>query len=130
MIIKKGYRLTVKSWENDYDQVREDSTSGLSKQKVADLITILNFFKKGFWEGGLGNVNHHEFDEYIARIEEQVLPLEEAKRLGCTDADHITEIACDYLGCSDTYVTRMLEHCTVEFVPEDIKLKDVTSEFC
>lgn len=126
--IKKGYKLTIKSSENDYDYVQDISFEGMSKQKVEDVLEILTFFKKSYWEGGLGNACDHEFDEYIKRIEELVLPLDAAKRLECTSADHITEIASDYLGYTEQY-TRMFEMFTVEFIPEDIEIKDVTSEF-
>ena len=53
ILIKKGFRLTVESWENDGDHTRTISKDGLTKQEVEDILTILKFYKKGFWEGDL-----------------------------------------------------------------------------
>jgi hypothetical protein len=144
--IPAGYRLTVHSWENDGDNGKTEVLSGLSREKTqyyVDLCKLLRVYTKG--KRDFGNLydpseskltafsnavklivdNHpaakQEFDEYT----------EESN--GVNVVDLYPEFALEDLfemGLSGgDFYTRVCEQYTVEYIPTDIIIEDVTEQF-
>jgi len=145
-IIPAGYRLTVKSWENDGDNGKTTVMSGLSREKTqyyVDLCKLLRVYSGG--KRDFGNMydpseskltafsnavkliidNHpdvtQEFDEYV----------EASPGINVVDLypEYVLDDLYDLgLSGSDFY-TRVCEEYTVECIPSDIIIENVTEQF-
>ena len=144
-IIKAGYRLTIKSWENDLDSRQIRVKDGLSEDAVKFIIDLCKLhkshngkpYKEGF--GNLVEPDENTLELYHAKIltiisnhacaYEVLEILEEDK----TNSEHILYCVADFmyelLDGSEFYYTRVYDSCIVEYVPEEIKILDVTNHF-
>lgn len=147
-IIPAGYRLTVDSWENDADNGKTEILSGLSKEQVQFFTDLCKLHSKSSWElGYYGNMyepSEDEVENHVKVMQDVVskypslqkdmeqLFLKEETYEG-ENQDTIREFFFDYLydlGLTGTdYHTRVCERYTVEYVPMDIIIPDVTEEF-
>lgn len=147
-IIKPGYRLSVASWENDGDYPHTKVVEGLTKEQVAFWVDIckLHYSKNDFTNKGSGNLYEPDTNEqhaYAAAITGVLFKYPEmVEELGIEfDADagetlamavHDAPLEFAYevgLSGTDGQFTRVLESFTVELVPTQIELLDVTSDF-
>jgi hypothetical protein len=145
-IIKKGFRVTVETWENDADNYNSGSVEGLSRQEAAFLVDFVKLFrsKNNHHSRGIGNMydpNDSEIEKAFERVKEVV----EKHRNTVEDSEEIKQYFFDDEGdvCEDGWVeyadeltlsggefyTRVMDSYKVEFIPEDIVLDDVTREF-
>lgn len=144
-IIPAGYRLTVKTWENDMDNCQTVVLEGLTKEQVAFYVD----FAKGF----LHSTNYkdricnlYEPDDHkrrqVANFSRQLFArhpymLAEGFELKVEDLQD-EDAACDCLvemgdslgiTCSGDYYTRVVDNIKVEHVPVEVVLHDVTDQF-
>ena len=134
--IKSGYRITVVSWENDADNYRTITRDGLLKEEAQRDVEFLKLIA--------GSYNRHDTDNKVfGNLYEPRPPAIEA----FTDAvrqlmakydievneewplDYFLEEVCEYTGWSEGYTTRVVDQITVEYVPTEIVIEDVTKEF-
>lgn len=144
-IIKQGYRLTLKTWENDGDNYNSHVEEGLSEPEVRFWVDIFEAFTSGSEENGeIGNMydpddkemacyhrtiaaiirNHRnavfslfEFDPIEADAEDSEL------------VDRVSDSFYDWtLSCGE-FFTRVADEWTVEYVPTEIVLIDVSADF-
>lgn len=135
-VIKAGYRITVVSWENDADNYRTITRDGLRKEEVQRDVEFLKLIA--------GSYNRHDDDNKVFgnlyEPREGVLEeFEAAVRQLMTNydievneewpLDYFLEEVCEYTGWSEGYTTRVVEKITVEYVPHEIIIDDVTKEF-
>ena len=142
MKIKAGYRISIKSWENDADNPQVIVIDGLTEDRVKYIIELIKMFKShNNPNSGFGNL----YDGYgskryklarhaimdVMKKHDAVLTAEERDYVNGDEEDfEACEIMCDYLGVSsDNFTFRVFDSFTVEFIPYEIDLEDVTSQF-
>ena len=145
-IIKKGYRVTVKTWENDADNYKSGSIEGLSHQEAAFLVDFVKLFssQNDRRNRGIGNM----YDPSEAEREkafERVKKVVEKHRTAVENNEEIkqyffdedvyffedvwAEYAYELTLSGGVFYTRVMDSYKVEFIPQDIVLEDVTGEF-
>lgn len=132
-IIKKGYRIAVVSWENDADNYRTISQDGLGETEVASYVDMLKLLKGSYCNdrtvfGNLYEPCEHEEEEFYAAIR----PIMDKHGIQY-DPEYPSDTFCGivdkFTGYGEGYLTRVVESITVEYVPEDIIIEDVSKNF-
>lgn len=135
--IKKGYRLTVTSWENDGDSYSTKVIEGLTLPQVKLMVEIAQLHRsKNGYPKGFGNMyepSDKERKEYIEAMRTLLKKhppeahLDDVSEYIDTEdfADCAHEFVGDMFGYSEFY-TRVYDKHTVEWIPEDILIEDVT----
>ncbi len=132
LVIKKGYTLTVVSWENDGDHYNtktktvETEEEAKSYYELAMLCTSKNRTKSG-----LGN-SHESFNmaqlqaiqDLFKRNPILLKYLDNKEDIEDEDVcqDYFLELAGELLDYSEFYLCRVMESCKVTYSPEDIYL--------
>lgn len=144
-VIKAGYRLTCRSWENDADNYRTITHDGLTEPQarfVCDLLNHLQSINSGV-SNVWGNMYHPspsqredfacsmmEVANQHGQVARDMLGLDDPDRsIDVEDLPYVfVEFLYDYHGGGE-FFTRVTDRLKVEFVPEDIYLDDVTEDF-
>lgn len=136
-IIKAGYRLTVKSWENDWDNHNTVVKEGLALEDVKFIVKILMLYKDKF--ANIYSPTDKQRKEEIIELRKIVEQYPNAMKIfglleeeDLKEDDAITEcthssILYEYMGGGDFY-TRKCESYKVEYIPFDITIEDVTTK--
>lgn len=139
MNIKKGYTLTVTSWENDADNYNTNSKTVETKEEAKALYDLMqlcvskNNKPKGVIR--LGNTGDNGFDIYQIDLlyeffkSNSVLlkePLENIDSMDVDDEkDYITNLFYEaedgLLGSSEHYTCRVMESCVVTYSDVEVK---------
>ena len=138
-IIPAGYRVTIVSWENDADNYSTVVLDGLEREYVNFLVKFANLFKSGKF----GNM-YEPHDSEISNLAKACVPLIKDSYLAIQaryspdwsvdfdDKSEVTDVISEEMGtihgCSEFY-SRVTESVTVEYIPEEIRILDVTAEF-
>jgi hypothetical protein len=143
-IIPAGYRVTIASWENDADNYKDKIHEGLSKERVEYILELCNLFKSGSNNGGktFGNMNEYSRNarDNLAKAEQAVMTVLEKHRAvldecelanleGPEDEMEVCEIVNEFIGSSEDYIFRVYDGAKVEYIPHEIRMEDVTSQF-
>lgn len=144
-IIPKGYRLTVTSWENDADNYNTKSMEGLTKEEIEFLVPFIKLFKSK--NSHNDNTN---FGNMYSPDEDEIEQANEAVRKLVSKHDVVNFSFGDYFSALDgeddehsawsdflynlglsggEYFTRVLSSYKIEYIPEELKIQDVTKEF-
>lgn len=133
--IKQGYRLTVRSWENDADNWKTCILDGLSHGEVSVLVVLCNALRRETLDSEEEDCVCNMYDPQQCDIDNLHVVLKEAlgsrnllPDTGYDDGEIMAHLLTVGLTGSEFY-TRVCESVTVEYVPEQITLEDVTSEF-
>ena len=156
-IIPEGFRLTIFSWENDFDNYREFTVNGIEKSDTVrfyiELCKLLRSKNdtnyKGF--GNMYQPTDNEFHEFGMEIyhtffgfpNRECLPKEiqeifvlEKYEESEDQSSYIqlanevmTEILFDFFGPSEDYETRVFEGFKVEYIPKEIAFQNITGNF-
>jgi len=134
--IKKGYMLSVVSWENDGDNYRTKTFSGLSKEEVLFYKKILPFFnsRNDPESKGLGNMIDERYDDaaiievgekiFNIAVDLKVSNIIYIDEIDVNDDDQMIQLTSDLghelMGASDFYVFRVFESASVAYIAEDI----------
>lgn len=143
--IKAGYRLTVTSWENDGDHYNTKVSEGWTKDEVAFLVPFIKTTCDL-----LGNEYEPE-DSVIEKATSKILKVvddhpsvHESDKLKCyftpatedeksseyySPLEGVSELIYDFVGSSECSWTRVCESIKVEYIPQDIMIRDVTAQF-
>jgi hypothetical protein len=128
--IKPGYRLSVTSWENDGDHYKTNVLEGLSKEKVQFYVDLLSLFVSEL------HGNAYEPSAQELQVAVQAMTTVADLHRGTLEPEEYrqcTEDSCafmhQFLGHSENYAFRVFDSMLVQFVPTEIILQDVTSEF-
>lgn len=145
-IIKKGFRVTVKTWENDADNYNSGELQGLSRPEAAFLVDFVKLFssQNNHKNRGIGNMyepSSKEIAEAQVRVKEVVERHRAAvegnadmKQYFFNDDGEVHkygwhEYAYELSLTGGEFWTRVMDSFTVEFIPADVVLEDVTKEF-
>jgi hypothetical protein len=135
--IKAGYRLTVKSWENDGDHKQTIQKDGFELEDVKFIVEVLSLYRFN-----LGNIYEptdkqlKEEKSVLRKIvdkypnAQKVLKLIDTKDM--KNDDSIIEcvhesILSEFMENGEFY-TRKCESLTVEYIPVEIDIEDVTNK--
>ena len=129
-LLTQGYRITVTSWENDADNYNTKIISGLSLEDAKFTVDFIKLFKsQNDIPAGIGNMydpNPIEISEAHQAVAEVFNKHEWPAHFTFEDWH---DVAYD-LGLSrGEFFTRVMESFVVEYIPEDIVIKNVTGEF-
>lgn len=142
-VIPAGYRLSISSWENDWDMWYTNVLEGLSKERVEMLIAVCKLFVSSR-KGGHGNAYEPDYEDVIAAgnavlhvmmVEHpQGATSEEAEWIaGIVDGDDLYDFVVEYVsdlfGSGGDFTFRAFDSAKVELIPEDILIEDVSKEF-
>ncbi|AXH72397.1 MAG: hypothetical protein [Caudoviricetes sp.] len=127
--IKKGYQLSIVSYENDgdgmstinlYGLTKDDVTFYLNFLKVFSLLGLENRYDEPFTEKEI-----QKFTEKLMIIYENSIP--EKYNVCYGHHDNVVETSKELLGYSDEFYSRYLGSYNVYYIPEEII--NVTNEF-
>lgn len=140
--IEKGYIFSLKTWENDYDSVKDKVYYGLTLEDVKDFVYIAKMFTSGSnnHRATFGNREEFKASVFVGKlngpyiglnkfIEEEDISIEK-------DEDDFNEAIHDYLSdtfsdiigrSSDTGYWRVADRYSVKYIPETVKIFDVDS---
>ena len=124
-MIKAGLQLVISSWENDGDNYKDVTISGLSEARTKMIISIC----KEFTSNKFGNMRDDNVDvasNTVVTILEDNIDVLEADELACA-REEICEYMSTYLGSSEFYDFRVFDSFKVFYIPQDID--EVTSYF-
>lgn len=145
-IIPAGYRLTIHSYENDLDAASVEIVEGLSEDRTRFLLDMCRVCGAG----GHGNLYDASAEELRAAClalqavmlqhmevltdEEKALALGELdldddELVWCEVSEGLQEFMSNLLSSGDEYAFREFNGATVEFVPTEITLEDVSDRF-
>lgn len=131
--IKSGYRITVTSWENDADNYRTISRDGLELKTVEGYVEMLKLIKGSYCNDKtvFGNL-YEPRDNEVAEFEAAIRPIMDKHGIEY-DQEYPTDVFCDivgdFTGYAEGYMTRVVEKIVVEYVPEEIKIEEVSKQF-
>lgn len=137
LVVKKGYTLTVDSWENDADNSQTHSTTVVTLKKATALYNLMqlcvskNNLPKGVIR--LGNTLESFSFKQIELIEDflkanPILGKIEARNEEDDDdwddyiRDRFHTITAGLLGSSEDFICRVMEDCVVTYSDKDIYL--------
>ena len=142
--IPAGYRLTITSWENDADNYHTGTRHGLSRGELDFHLALCKLLRSrhDLKDQGYGNLVDydgsfvaavwHVLCKYETLLPDSIeLPDEDGVNTNERYPDWFTyayDIIQGYFGSSEYYFTRVYESCQIEYLPDEIKIKDVTSE--
>jgi hypothetical protein len=131
--IKAGYRITVTSWENDADNYNTHTIDGLDEPTTKYHVELLRLIKGSHCNDKtvFGNL-YEPRDSEVEAFEKAAI--EVLAKHGKLEDDYepldiAVDILYDYTGCSEGYLTRVAEYISVEYVPQEIVIEDVSNKF-
>jgi hypothetical protein len=136
LVIKKGYTLTVTSWENDGDNYRTKTYTVGTLEEAEKLFKICSVLFKSCnnGEGGIGNSVDGEGEQTIIDFIEDnsgffpdiVKPNEPNSEYWLARAtDEISNIAYMLMGSSEDYDFRVCESVTCFYSPDEIHRDEI-----
>jgi hypothetical protein len=153
-ILKAGYRLTIESWENDLDSYNTFTQEGYSKEDIAFLIKFSKLFCRGskfsnLYEPSASVIK--ELGQTLIQLIDAEKPnsyhalrdvyedLEEMVTTALRDENSVEfmeffsqDLSPHFFGSGDSnfpFFTRVCEKIKVEFIPETIRIRNVSKEF-
>jgi hypothetical protein len=126
--IPAGYRLTIKSWENDGDAKQTVIVNGLTEARAAFYVDLCKFCSDQF--GNLYCPSKKERDLADSILTTIMINNNMVEK---GNEKYVTDHARDYmyeLGlCGGEYYSRQCEDWKVEYLPEPLTMEDVTDRF-
>lgn len=136
-IIKRGYRITCDTWENDGDSPNSVTKDGYSEVQCRFLCEVLSLFSADKF----GNICDGETD-LIEGLSNNLVSIckkypgifktfnHEVYEDDETDLIEGTmDLVYDFGTARGDYYTRVVEKITVEYLPVDVIIEDVTERF-
>lgn len=124
MKIKKGFRIFVRSWENDGDNYRDVTLDGLSEGLVRAFMHVIGLVRvtdnipaDSYTEISGFNTSFKLFLDNNPSIKDETI------------SENVEGILYDLGLSSDEFAVRVVEKVIIDYVPEELNFIDVTSEF-
>ena len=132
IVIKKGFRLVVDSWENDADEPRTESMDFVNKEEalaVRDMAQEI-FVSCNNGDGGIGNSQDNEdLEKTIINYITQNPKLAEINSVDVEDFEEVVEMVMEYnealMGSSEWYGSRVFDDSSLFEIPDDMILKEI-----
>lgn len=129
-IIPVGYRLTVKSWENDADNYRTCTIDGLPFVLCKFLVAVCKLHSIDSEFGNMYEPGEFEVAEYHKAIQKLLIEYHIPENI-LDGPEDVIESYLNRLGLvyGGDFYTRVMESFKVEDIPEIIYIRDVTKAF-
>lgn len=128
-VIPAGYRLTVKSWENDADNGNTVVLEGLTEPQARYLVDICKLFEhSNDYENRLCNMYQPEEDE-IERVKAAIKKVAEKHGQDFDPEEFANDPLWDLGLSSEEFYTRVCADFRVDFIEAPVVMKNVTKEF-
>jgi len=132
IVIKKGFRLVVDSWENDADEPRTESMDFVNKEEalaVRDMAQEI-FVSCNNGDGGIGNSQDNEdLEATIINYITQNPKLAEINSVDVEDFEEVVEMVMEYnvslMGSSEWYGSRVYDRSSLYEIPDEMVLKEI-----
>lgn len=152
-IIPSGYRITINSWERDLDFDDEVIVQGYTKEETQFIIQFLKLFQRSSKFSNLYDPSTKIVNELYKIVSNLIITHQpySYKLVGLSIPDDVEllktsvendnydemydifrEFFSDYLGHGDPQFPRFTRVCSsikVEYIPEEIRMLDVSKEF-
>jgi hypothetical protein len=153
-ILKAGYRLTIDSWENDLNSFYTFTQEGYTKEDIEFLIKFCQLFRRGerfsnLYEPAasvikdLGQTlatlidkyqpqSYHALNEIYDGIEGLVTTALREQTYDDLLEFFSSDLSPHFFGSGDSnfpFFTRVCDRVKVEYIPETIRIRDVSTEF-
>lgn len=137
LIVKKGYTLTVTSWENDGDASQTLSKTVETKEEAQVWYEMMQLCKSqnnqpkgviklGNSYDGLDYQQKEVAIEFLKKYHKILIPNENINDIDDEDlVDIFCDLAGELLGYGENYACRVMESCMVTYSPEDVFLDEV-----
>ncbi len=135
LIIKKGYTITVTSWENDGDHyaTKSKTVDTIDKAKAIYELCTTVFCSSTNGEKGIGNMMDDEYEKggkiVLKFMKANPILYDPTGTLNETDEQIIDagmSINNELMGGSEYYYSRICESCVVTYSPDDVYCDIVT----
>lgn len=140
-IIQKGYRMTVRSWENDGDNYQTITRDGMTEHNVnmyVELLKPLMYDHSTLTRGKFANMYEPDASELVefAGVMDPILKKYEIEYDSDVDpvenAYNVLGAALDYVGDftgTGEFFTRVVDDIQIEYVPQMIEFQNMNSKF-
>lgn len=131
IVVKKGYTVTVTSWENDGDNYRTESETYQSKELVEAIVKMCKtlFASCNNGDGGIGNTNEYETDNarktIISYMKANPILYDNKKLSDAKLIDACMNYNYSLMGSSEYYYSRVFESLVVTYSDKDIEVEEV-----
>lgn len=130
VVVKKGYTLTVVSWENDGDNYNTITKTVDTIEEAKVWWNMMQLCSNG--SETLGN-SYGEFSrkqqkiaiDFMNENRSILIPLEDRIVDDEMLVDWFCDLAGELLGHSEYYACRVMDSCKVTYSPVDIEVEDV-----
>lgn len=127
--LKKGYQLSIVSYENDADGMSTINLYGLEREDVVfylNFLTVFSFLSlENRYDEPFTEKEIQRFTEELMIIYKDAIPEKYSSCYG--NQENVLEMSQILLGYSDEFYSRYLGSVNVYYIPEDIV--NVTDEF-
>ncbi len=148
--IPAGYRITIKSWENDLNCEATTILEGLVKEQIQYVVELCSLFKRRTKFSNLyepSSTVQRDLAKTVAEIilrhqphsydSEGIVESLVKEAVDSDNYDQLIEFCRDdifpkYMSSGDSsypFFTRVCESMKVEYIPETIRILNVTEEF-
>lgn len=130
-VIKKGYRITVVSWENDGDNYRTITKDGYDECETKLIVDLMKLLESRCF----GNMYEPNTDK-LYRFEGALRVVFDKHGVDYTEGGEfsVTDYAMDayigeFTGYGSEFFTRVVQSISVEYIPQDIVIENVSDKF-
>jgi hypothetical protein len=130
-IIPAGYRIHVTSWENDADNYQTKTLEGVVKEHIPFILAACDLLDDSCNNSSkFGNIYEGSLDGLREALDDLLKEYPD-RPAGCDSGEAIVEGLLSSLGLTYTgeFTTRVFDNVKIEYVPQEILLEDVTSQF-
>ena len=127
IVVKKGYTLTVRSWENDGDNynTKTKTVDTIEEAKVWwDMMQLCSGEKLGNSYDGFSKKQEKIAIDFLKDNSSILLPEQDMVDDDEVLVDWFRDLAGELLGYSE-YYCRVMDSCKVTYSPVDIEVEDI-----
>lgn len=131
IVVKKGYTISVTSWENDGDNYNTKTMTVDDKEYALAILQMCKdiFVSCNNGDGGIGNANGGKGEAKAADLIKEYASDKPLINKGETDPDTIYDLVMDLnyelMGSSEFYHSRVFESGFITYSPVDVKVEQI-----
>lgn len=131
VVVKKGYTISVTSWENDGDNYKTKTMTVDDKDYALAILKMCKdiFVSCNNGDGGIGNAIGEPEESNAAELVTKYIAERPIFNKGVTDPEHLNNIGMDInqelMGYSEYYYSRVFESGFITYSPVDVKVEQI-----
>lgn len=123
-VVKKGYTITVTSWENDGDHTGTKTLTVQNKEYALAVLKICQDIFVSCSNGGIGNTTNEDFvDIILDYVKDKPILVNEDNPDAVIDI--IMDLNFDIMGISEFYISRVFDNGYITYSDSDIFLTKI-----